>query len=196
MSSNATIRSTEILADNWAKLKRVTFDLVRRDGRKSTVVREVYEYGDGAAVLPYDASRGTILLARQFRVAAELHGGNGFLLEACAGLLDGDTPEACALREAEEELGCRIRDLKRLATAYAAPGAIAERLSLFTARYSRADRISTGGGLEGEGEDIEVVEMPLARAFAAIGKDIIDMKTILLLYALMAETGDGGQASR
>lgn len=185
-----------MLADNWAKLKRITFDLLRRDGRTERLVREVYEYGDGAAVLPYDASRGTVLLVRQFRVAAEMNGGNGFLLEACAGLLDGDPPDVCATREAEEELGCRVHDLKPLATAYAAPGAIAERLSLFTARYTRSDRISAGGGLEGEGEDIEVIEMPLARAYAAIGKDIIDMKTILLLYALMAETGDGGQASR
>jgi len=185
-----------MLAENWARLKRVTFDLLRHDGRSETLTREVYEYGDGATVLPYDPGRGTVLLVRQFRVAAEMNGGNGFLIEACAGLLDGDAPEVCASREAEEELGCRVSDLKRLATAYAAPGAIAERLSLFTARYSRADRISNGGGLAGEGEDIEVIEMPLAKAFAAIGKEIIDMKTILLLYALMAETGDGGQASR
>src|SRR6185312_11593519 len=120
----------------------------------------------------------------------------GFLLEACAGLLDGDDPETCARREAEEELGYRMRELKRIANAYAAPGAVAERLGLFTARYSPADRLSGGGGLEGEGEDIEVVELPLDKAFAMIGKEIVDMKTILLLYALMAETGDDGEASR
>ena len=64
------------------------------------------------------------------------------------------------------------------------------------ARYSPADRLSAGGGLEGEGEDIEVIELPLDKAFAMIGKEIVDMKTILLLYALMAETGGDGKASR
>jgi nudix-type nucleoside diphosphatase (YffH/AdpP family) len=194
--SSATIRSSEVIADNWAKLSRVTFDLTRRDGRTERLVREVYEYGDGAAVLPYDQARGTILLVRQFRAAAELNGGEGFILEACAGLLDGDDAETCARREAEEELGYRVRSVRKLATAYVAPGAVAERLTLFTARYSPADRLSNGGGLEGEGEDIEVVELPLDKAFGMIGRGIVDMKTILLLYALMAETGDDGRASR
>ncbi len=112
----------------------------------------------------------TVLLIRQFRVAAELNGGNGFIIEACAGLLDGDAPEVCARREGEEELGYRVRDLHRVATAYVAPGAVAERLSLFTARYSPADRISAGGGEEGEGEDIEVIEMQFSEALAMIGR--------------------------
>jgi nudix-type nucleoside diphosphatase (YffH/AdpP family) len=196
VSPAVTIHSNETISDNWAKVRRVTFDLRRRDGRSETLVREVYEYGDGAAVLPCDPQRGTVLLVRQFRIAAELYGGDGFLLEACAGLLDGDDPETCARREAEEELGYRVHGLKRIANAYAAPGAVAERLSLFTARYSPADRLSAGGGLEGEGEDIEVIELPLDKAFAMIGKEIVDMKTILLLYALMAETGGDGKASR
>jgi nudix-type nucleoside diphosphatase (YffH/AdpP family) len=196
LSSSVTIRANETIAASWAKVKRVTFDLVRRDGRTETLVREVYEYGDGAAVIPCDPERGTVLLVRQFRIAAELNGGNGLLLEACAGLLDGDDPETCALREAEEELGYRVHGLRRIANAYAAPGAVAERLSLFTARYDPAGRLSAGGGLEGEGEDIEVVELPLDKAFAMIGKEIVDMKTILLLYALMAETGDTWRADR
>lgn len=196
MASSAIIRSRDVIAKNWATLSRVTVDLTRRDGRTETLVREVYQYGDGAAVLPYDRARGTILLVRQFRAPAEVNGGNGFLLEACAGLLDGDAPETCARREAEEELGYRIHALRKLVTAYVAPGAVAERVTLFTARYTAADRLSAGGGLAGEGEDIEVLELTLDRAFAMIGSEIIDMKTILLLYGLMAETGDDGKASR
>lgn len=196
MSSSVTVRATEVIFSGWAKVKRVTFDLTRRDGRKATLVREVYEYGDGAAVLPYDPVRGTVLLVRQFRIAAELNGGNGFLIEACAGLLDGDEPAACARREGEEELGYGLREIRPLARAYAAPGAIAERLSLFTARYSPADRISDGGGEEHEGEDIEVLEMKLTEALAMIGRgEIIDMKTIVLLLQLQIEAGLSGEAA-
>ena len=87
-------------------------------------------------------------------------------------------------------MGYRLREFRRLATAYAAPGAIAERLNLFTARYSPADRISAGGGEEHEGEDIEVIEMKLTEALAMIGRgEIIDMKTITLLLQLQLETG-------
>lgn len=182
MPSRITIRATETLSAAWGRLKRVTLDLLRRDGSTATLVREVYDFGNGAAVLPIDRTRGTVLLIRQFRLPAMLAGGSGFLIEACAGLLDGDTPEACAMREAEEELGYRLKSVIPAVTIHTSPGVVTERLFLFTADYTPADRITVGGGHAEEGEDIEILEMPLVEALAMVERgEIVDAKTIILL---------------
>jgi len=186
------IRSEEVLWRGWSSFTRYVFDLRRRDGSVETLAREVQDYGNAVAVLPIDPARGTVLLVRQFRLPAYLSGGDGMLIEACAGLIDGDeTPEAAALREVEEELGYRVRDLVRVADAFVSPGAITERIVYFTARYAPADRVSTGGGAAGEGEDIEIIEMPLDDALAAIADGrIADAKTIILLQqARLAAAG-------
>ena len=189
MSDRIRIRSVELLSDGWTKLKKIVLDYRRGDGRWDTQTREVYERGEAATVLPYDPDRGTVLLVRQFRLPVYLASGAETMLEACAGVLDEDEDaETCIRREAEEEMGCRLRNLKRLCAAYTIPGCVTEKVTFFTARYSPADRISAGGGHPDEGEDIEVVEMGLGDAFAATRDGrIIDAKTIVLVQALMLE---------
>ncbi len=178
----ARILSEEILSSAWGRLTRYTIAYTRRDGRTETQVREVYDHGNGSAVLPIDAERGTVLLVRQFRLSAQLQGGSGMLVEVCAGLNDDLTPEQTIRKEAEEELGYRLGDLRHVIDILMSPGSLSERLSLFMARYTPADRISAGGGAAGEGEDIEVVEMPLDEALAMIADGaIVDAKTIILL---------------
>ena len=191
MSDRIRIRSVELLSDGWTKLKKVVLDYRRRDGRWDTQTREVYERGEAATVLPYDPERGTVLLVRQFRLPVYLASGADSLLEACAGVLDGDEDaETCIRREAEEEMGCRLRDLKRLYSAYTIPGSVTERVTFFTACYTPADRISAGGGHPDEGEDIEVVEMTLDDAFAATRDGrIVDAKTILLIQECVLAKG-------
>jgi nudix-type nucleoside diphosphatase (YffH/AdpP family) len=187
-SERVRVRSIEILSNQWAVLRKAVFDYRRRDGAWETQTRETYERGDGAVVLPYDPDRRTVLLVRQFRFPAYVSGHPGPLLEACAGVLEEDDAEAGILREAEEELGYRLRDLKPLYRPYMSPGSVTERLACFTARYSPADRIGEGGGHPDEGEDIEVVEMALDDAFAAIGDGrIVDAKTIMLVQHVMLE---------
>jgi nudix-type nucleoside diphosphatase (YffH/AdpP family) len=182
--SDVEILSTELLSKWWGKLQRLNLTYRRRDGRIETLAREVYDHGHAASVLPCDLARGTVLLVKQMRIAAWLCGDKGPLLETCAGLLDGDDPAQCILREGKEELGYRLRDLELVAHAYASPGSLTERVSLYLASYTPADRLGSGGGVSHEGEDIEVVEMPLDEAFAMIASGgIIDMKTILLLQA-------------
>ena len=101
MSDRVRIRSTELLSDGWTRLKRIVLDYRRRDGRRDTQTREVYERGEAATVLPYDPERGTVLLVRQFRLPVYLASGAEDLLEACAGVLDGDEDaETCIRREA------------------------------------------------------------------------------------------------
>jgi nudix-type nucleoside diphosphatase (YffH/AdpP family) len=176
------ILKVEVLSDDWATLKKTTLEYLRRDGTWSTQVRQTFDRGDGAAVLPYDAGRGTVLLVRQFRYPAYVHGHHELLIEVCAGVLDSDDPETCARKEAEEELGYRLGELTRVFDCFMSPGAVTERLSLFTAPYRPEDRFSDGGGHASEGEDIEVLEMTLDQALAmAAAGEIIDAKTVMLL---------------
>jgi nudix-type nucleoside diphosphatase (YffH/AdpP family) len=176
------IRSVEVLSDDWAILKRFTFDYRRRDGSLERQVRQTYDRGHGATILPYDPERGTVLLVRQFRLPAYVSGHPEPLIEACAGLLDRDDPETCIRREAEEELGYRLRDLERVFHAFMSPGSVTERLMFFLCRYSPADRIGQGGGDVHEGEDIEVLELTLDEALRLVDEGrIIDGKTIMLL---------------
>jgi nudix-type nucleoside diphosphatase (YffH/AdpP family) len=176
------VRSVEVLSDDWAVLRKTTFDYRRRDGTWETQVRQTYDRGDGAAILLYDPDRGTVLLVRQFRYPAYAHGHAAPLIEVCAGVLDADDPETCVRREAEEELGYRLRDVQLVFNIFMSPGAVTERLSLFVGRYTPGDRISAGGGEPSEGEDIEVLEISLDQAMAMIAEEkIIDAKTIMLL---------------
>lgn len=179
------IRSVEVLSDDWAILRKFTFDYRRRDGSLERQVRQTYDRGHGAVILPYDPGRGTVLLVRQFRLPAYVSGHPEPLIEACAGLLDRDDPETCIRREAQEELGYRLRDVEPVFHVFMSPGSVTERLMFFLARYSPDDRIGQGGGDRHEGEDIEVLEILLEEALAMIGKgEIVDGKTIMLLQHL------------
>ncbi|MDP3854456.1 NUDIX domain-containing protein [Phenylobacterium sp.] len=174
------------LSDEWATLKRVTFDYRRHDGTWETQVRQTYDRGDGAVILPYDPDRGTVLLTRQFRIPAYVTGHIEPLIEAAAGLLDADDPETAIKREAEEELGYRFSSVTSVFKVYMSPGSVTEQLSFFTARYSPADKVSAGGGHAGEGEDIEVLEVKLTDALRMVTDGVIvDAKTIMLIQHLL-----------
>lgn len=190
MKRRVVIEKVEPLSRRWARLDRYTIRYTRSDGREDVLEREVHDHGHGATVLPHDARRGTVLLVRQFRLPAYLHDNDGFIIETCAGLLDGDDPAQCAKREAEEELGFRLSNLRFMTTIYMTPGAVTERLSLFIADYDHAARISAGGGEAHEGEDIEVLEMPFdeMRRMVQDGR-IVDAKTVLLSLFLERELG-------
>lgn len=174
---------TQLLSNNWYILRKITFELRRRDGNWQRQRREAYDRGNGAALLLFDPRRRTVVLTRQFRLPAFINGcADGYLIEACAGLLDGNDPETCIRKEAEEETGYRIRAPHKVFEAYMSPGSVTEKLHFFVAEYQAEDRIDAGGGLVDEGEDIEVIEMPLAEALAGISSGLIqDAKTVMLL---------------
>lgn len=185
----ARIVTETLLADDWARLVKYTVDYRRRDGRHETIVRQVYDRGDGVAVLPYDPDRGTVLLVRQFRMPVFLHGGDGQLTEACAGKLDDLDPEAAIRAELEEELGYAVRDLEPVFEMYMSPGSVGERLTLYTATYGAGDRVAEGGGRDDEAEDIEILEMSLDEAMAEVSQGSIrDAKTVILLQHLKLRT--------
>ncbi|MFD7307905.1 NUDIX domain-containing protein [Promicromonospora sp. NPDC059942] len=177
------IRDVELTSQGWHVLRRTTYDYRRRDGRWETQQRETYDRGNGAVVLPYDVARDCVLLTRQFRYPAYVNGHpDGMLVEAAAGLLDADDPDTAIRREAAEELGVILGELTHVLDAYMSPGSVTERLHYYAAPYTPADRTGAGGGLEEDGEDIEVLEVPFTEALA-MARDgrIVDGKTILLL---------------
>lgn len=185
LGSNDRIANLDIdvLSDHWYVLRRATFDFLHRDGRWTREVREAYDRGNGVVVLLHDPAAGTVLLTRQFRLPAFVNGhADGMLIEAPAGLNDGDDPEAAIRREAEEESGVRIGEIHRLFELFMSPGSVTERVTFFAATYAQADRVSPGGGLHHEGEDIEVIEVALDEALRMVDRgEIVDGKTVLLL---------------
>lgn len=176
------ITGERILSDDWAILKKTTFRYRRGDGSWQEMSRETYDRGDGAVMLLVDPARQVVLLTRQFRFAAYTNGHEGLLIEAAAGLLDGADPTTRIRAEVEEETGYRIRDIRPVFRAFMSPGSVTERLHFFIGIYSEDDRISDGGGLREEGEDIERLELPLQSALDMIESgEICDGKTIMLL---------------
>jgi nudix-type nucleoside diphosphatase (YffH/AdpP family) len=180
---DVVVRDVELTSQGWHVLRRTTYDYRRRDGRWVTQQRETYDRGNGATVLLHDAAAGTVLLTRQFRYPAYVNGHpDGMLLETAAGLLDGDDPETAIRREAAEELGVVVGELTHLFDLYMSPGSVTERVHCYAGAYSREAARGPGGGLEEDGEDIEVVELDLADALAGVADGrICDGKTVLLL---------------
>lgn len=182
---NAKIRiiKTDTLSDDWYVLKKYTFELQRQNGEWQRQSREVYDRGNGATILLYNRERRTVILTRQFRFPTYMNGYPGYLIETAAGLLDNMDAESRIKAEAEEETGFRLTNVQKVLEAFMSPGSVTEKLHFFIAEYTARDKVSTGGGLAAEGEDIEVLEMAFDDALAAIDSGaIVDGKTIMLLY--------------
>jgi nudix-type nucleoside diphosphatase (YffH/AdpP family) len=184
-SRNPRVRpvGVEVLADDWYVLRKATFDFRGRDGRWSRVSREAYDRGNGAVILLGDRAAGTVLLTRQFRWPAYVNGHpDGMLIEAPAGLLDGEEPAEAIRREVAEETGVVVGAVRRLFEVYMSPGSVTERLHFFAAPYVSARGVAAAGGVVAEGEDIEVLELSLSDALAMVaGGEIADAKTIMVL---------------
>ena len=189
------IIDTIVLSDDWYVLKKTTFDFLRRDGTWQRQNRETYDRGNGATILLFDRARKTVILTRQFRFPAFVNGHDGMMVEAAGGLLDNASPEQRIRAEVEEETGYRVHDVQKIFEAYMSPGSVTEKVHFFIAEYDATTRVSEGGGLEAEGEDLEVVELTLEDAMAAVHHgEIVDGKTIMLLQylALRELTGRHG----
>lgn len=187
LADRIRIHNVRTLSDDWYILKKTTFDWRRSDGSWQTLSRETYDRGNGAALLPYDPVRATVLLTRQFRFPAYVNGCDDLLIEAAAGILDEASPEDRIRAEVEEELGLRLRDTRLIFSCYMSPGSVTERLYFFVAEYDPAMRTGRGGGNVEEGEDIETLELGMDDALSMIADGRIqDAKTILLLqYAAL-----------
>ncbi|GAA2084002.1 NUDIX domain-containing protein [Aeromicrobium tamlense] len=184
---DVVVKDVEVLANDWYVLRATTFEQRMSDGTWRTERRETYDRGDGATILLYDADARTILLTRQFRFPVYVNGHpDGMLIETAAGLLDEDDAEAAIRREAAEETGIEVGPVQHVFDVFMSPGSVTERLHFFAAPYRSDDAHETRHGVAHEGEDIEIVELGIDEARAAIGTDIVDAKTIMLIqWALL-----------
>jgi nudix-type nucleoside diphosphatase (YffH/AdpP family) len=188
------ILDTTVLSNDWYVLKKTTFDFLRSDGVWQRQSRETYDRGNGATILLFNRDRQTVVLTRQFRLPAFVNGHDGMMIEVAAGLLDNASPEERIRAEAEEETGYRVQNVQKVFEAYMSPGSVTEKLHFFVAEYDASARVGRGGGVEAEGEDLEVIEWTLSEALQAVSRgDIVDAKTIMLLqFAALNHVLDGG----
>jgi nudix-type nucleoside diphosphatase (YffH/AdpP family) len=175
----------ETLYEGFVRLSRYTFEMDWQ-GRTLRLDREVHSHGDVAAVLPVDVERGTGVLIRQFRFIPTLDGIDGWLWEIPAGLLEGDHPADCAVKEAREEARIEVGALESLGICLSSPGIVRETVSLFWGTYSGPPQ-ATIGGLDHEAEMIEIHELPLAE-IARMTDDglILDAKSAVAVCRLRA----------
>lgn len=184
---NERVRITgeEILSDNFYTLKNITYELRRTDGRWQKQEREAYAGGNGVTALLYNKKNRTVLMTRQFRVPAYLNQHDGFMIETPAGMLDGEPPEQRVRAEVEEETGYRAENLEKVLELFMSPASVTERVHLFIGEYDPANRVGDGGGLDEEGEDIEVFELAFDDALEMVARgEIVDAKTVILLQYL------------
>ena len=187
ISDRIRVQNVRVLSDNWYTLKTTTFEWRRGNGEWQTQHRETYDRGNGATLLPYNLAQRSVVLVKQFRYPAYVNGYDDLLIEAAAGLLDDESPEVRIRAEAEEETGYRLGEISKIFEAFMSPGSVTEKLHFFVAEYEPKMKIGSGGGIASEGEDIEVVELPIDQALAMIRDGrIADAKTIILLqYAAL-----------
>lgn len=185
---NSRIRnlSTELLSNNWFTLHKVTYDFLKNNGTWQKQQREAYDRGNGAVILLYNKEKRSVILTKQFRLPTYVNGNpDGMLIEACAGLLDKDSPEVCIKKETEEETGYSISSVEKVFEAYMSPGSVTEILYFFIAEYTDTMKLNEGGGISAEQEDIEVLELDFLRALKMVSEgEIKDGKTIMLLQYL------------
>ncbi|SMC16095.1 nudix-type nucleoside diphosphatase, YffH/AdpP family [Andreprevotia lacus DSM 23236] len=186
-SDRIRIVEERVLSDDWFLLKKTTFDFRRNNGSWQRQSRETYDRGNGATILLYSLAQRSVILTRQFRFPTYVNGHHGWLIETAAGLLDHATPEQRIQSEVEEETGYRVQQVRKAFEAYMSPGSVTEKLYFFVAEYDPASKVGAGGGIEAEGEDIEVLELPFDTALAMVERgEIVDGKTIMLLqYAAL-----------
>ena len=182
ISDRVRVKNVSVLSHRHYRLDEVEFEYRRANGEWQKQKREVFERGHAATLLPYNIATRTVVLTRQFRLPPYLAGYDDLMIEAAAGMLDDETPEKRIRSEAEEEIGYRLHDVRKVFEAFMSPGAVTENLHFFVAEYDAAMRIGNGGGIAEEGEDIEVLELPIDQALAMIvDGGIVDAKTIMLL---------------
>ena len=147
------------------------------------IKRESVERGDAAAVILHRIDTDEVILVRQFRYSTVRHG-IPELLEIVAGNIDpGEVPDKAARREAFEETGYRISMLVPIAKFFGSPGGLSELIHVYYAPVEAGDQENPGGGLEGE--DVEVVTMPLTEALKMLETpQPMDAKLLTALYWL------------
>ena len=183
----------DVLSDHWYVLRRAEFDDRHRSGTVTHEVREAYDRGNGVTILLYDPTAWTVLLTRQFRLPIYLNGHPDRMLVEAAGRPPrraGRGPRGGDPARGRGGERVRVGAVQRLFRLYMSPGSVTEHVTFFAATYSHEQRVSAGGGVRAEGEDIETVELELDDALGMVQRgEIDDAKTVLLLQWAQGQRG-------
>jgi len=191
-SRKAEIRKQTRLFDDFFKIDELIVAHERQDGTMSPDERRlVFERGDSVAVLLYNSDINSVVMVNQFKVPTlmarrrdEPNTTDGWITEATAGMIEAnETAEQAIIRETKEETGYKIERPELIAKFFSSPGGTSERIFLYFAEVSDADRIGKGGGLAGE--DVTVVQISANELFDRLEKKKIeDPKLIIAAYWL------------
>jgi ADP-ribose pyrophosphatase len=140
----------------------------------STFEREVVHHPGAVAVVPLLDDGRTALLVRQYRAALD-----EVILELPAGKLDvdGEDPEAAAVRELAEEIGRRPTVVEELGRFYNTPGFCDERGILYLAT-GLVEVPTSAQGIEETHMTVEEVDLDEVPAMVADGR-LQDGKSII-----------------
>jgi nudix-type nucleoside diphosphatase (YffH/AdpP family) len=181
------IVTVDTIHEGWGKYLIATIRL--RNGEE--IKREIEDHGRVVSVLPYDPERRCAMLIRQFRPPVLLAAKQKDILEAIAGIVEGNRPSDCAKREAFEEAGLKLKKLEHIGCVWTSPGVSTERVDMYLAAYGEADRKGAGGGLASEHEEIAILEMQLTELAALADKGkLTDAKAMLLVQTLRVKRPD------
>ncbi len=174
-----------ILSKEWATLHRIDYDFLFKDGTWKRLSRESYDRGSGTCILLYNTKKNSVILTKQFRMAIydENTPEDAMSIEVCAGSIDAnENPKDCVIREVKEEVGYEIKEVKQVFESYISPGATTEKSFMYIAEYSDDMKINDGGGVEEEGEEIEVLELLFPKVLQMIeNQEIKDARTTMLI---------------
>ena len=187
MSGSAVIERERRVFDDFFKIDEFLVSHEQIDGTMSAGQRRlVFERGDAVAVLLLNADMKSVVLVEQFRVAAlvgrrrdDRSTTDGWITETIAGVIDvNETPEAAAIREAFEETGYQIRQPQLSGRFFSSPGGTSERIFLYFAEVTDADRIGNGGGIDDE--DIKIVRLTTDELFGRLSQGSIEDPKLLI----------------
>jgi ADP-ribose pyrophosphatase len=170
--------------DGFFKIDQTELRYQKFDGSMTPPVKRlVFERGDSVAAIVYHREEKKLLFLRQFRFPT-YDKGPGWLTEVVAGMQEhGEPAEEALRREILEEAGYQTASIEPIATFYVSPGGTSERIALFYAEVTSADKIASGGGLLEENEDIESVwYSPEELAQAVRAGEIQDAKTLVGIF--------------
>lgn len=177
------LETRKTLYERFYRVDSLTFRHELHDGDTTGIVeRELFVRGNVVGVIAYDPASDSVALIEQFRIGAMDQKPDPWLLEVIAGMIDTDeTPEQVAIREAKEEAGLNLTDLRLVSRYLSSPGASNEEVFLF---YAETDLSDAGGfyGLAEENEDIRALVVPAQEAFALMDQGVI--KNSLSIIAL------------
>jgi nudix-type nucleoside diphosphatase (YffH/AdpP family) len=187
----AEIHKQARLFDDFFKIDEVTVSHQRLDGTMSPDQRRlVFERGDSVAALLYNPETHAVVTVNQFKVPSLIARRrdnpattDGWITETIAGMIDGnETPEEAIIRETVEETGYRIKNPELITKFFSSPGGTSERVFLYFAEITEADRVGKGGG---DGEDVRVVHQSARELFEQLeNKQIEDPKLAIAAYWL------------